>query len=50
MFDDEFQGQGGSYIVDKKGKRTLVERTADAAEQDQQTAEQPAENTEQTEG
>lgn len=50
MFNDEYEGQGGSYIIDKKGKRTLVERTADAAEQDQQTAEQPAETTDKTEG
>lgn len=28
IFDDEFAGQGGSYVVDPKtGKRKLVERT-----------------------
>ncbi len=28
MSIDEFEGQGGSYLVNKKtGKRTLVERT-----------------------
>ena len=28
MFNDEFDGMGGSYIVDPKtGKRKLVERT-----------------------
>jgi hypothetical protein len=25
---DEFDGQGGSYVVNKKGKRELKERTA----------------------
>ncbi len=30
MYDDEFSGQGGSYIVDKKGKRVRVEETAPA--------------------
>lgn len=30
---DEFHGQGGSYVLDPKtGKRTLVERTQEAAE------------------
>lgn len=29
-FDDEFSGQGGSYVVDPDtGKRVLVERTQD---------------------
>lgn len=28
MFDDEFNGMGGSYVVDPKtGKRKLIERT-----------------------
>lgn len=30
---DEFEGQGGSYVVNPKtGKRELVERTQDAAD------------------
>lgn len=35
---DEFDGQGGSYVLDPKtGKRVLKERTQDAAEQNQPT-------------
>lgn len=31
-FIDEFTGQGGSYLVNKKtGKRTLIERTEELA-------------------
>lgn len=26
----EFEGQGGSYTVDKDGKRTLIHRTQDS--------------------
>ena len=41
-FDDEFSGQGGSYVVDPEtGRRVLVERTQEPAPQD---AEQPATN------
>jgi hypothetical protein len=42
-FDDEFAGQGGSYIADPEtGKRTLVERTQEpAAQQPQPAADQP---------
>lgn len=30
MYDDEFEGQGGSYLMGKDGKRTRVEEpTAD---------------------
>jgi hypothetical protein len=30
--EDEYSGQGGSYVIDPKtGQRRLVERTADAA-------------------
>lgn len=40
MNDDEFTGQGGSYVLDPEtGKRTLRERTEDPAYA-------PAENTE----
>lgn len=45
-FNDEFYGQGGSYIADPKtGKRQLVERTQEpttAAEQPAPAAEQTA--------
>ena len=38
MFDDEFAGLGGSYVLDPEtGKRTLVERT-EPAEQIEQPA------------
>lgn len=38
-FDDEFAGQGGSYLLDPAtGKRTLLERTQET----QQTTSQPA--------
>ena len=31
MIDDEFSGQGGTYLLDPEtGKRTLLERTAPA--------------------
>jgi hypothetical protein len=42
MFDDEFAGQGGTYTVDKDGKRQLVpgSRTQDATAA--QIVEQPA--------
>lgn len=30
MAKDEFEGMGGSYIVDKNGKKTLAHRTAEA--------------------
>jgi hypothetical protein len=31
--NDEFAGQGGSYLIDPKtGKRTLIERTKDQPE------------------
>lgn len=30
---DEFEGQGGSYTVDKNGKKTLVHRTEEAPAQ-----------------
>lgn len=37
-FDDEYSGQGGSYVLNTEtGKRTLVERTQDP----QQVTEQP---------
>lgn len=33
MFEDEFNGVGGSYVIDEKsGKRKLVERTAETDE------------------
>lgn len=45
-FDDEFSGQGGSYIADPKtGKRKLVERTQEpqpATDQPQPAADQSA--------
>lgn len=38
---DEFEGIGGSYIVDPKtGKRTLVERTQDTQQPVEQAPEQ----------
>ena len=44
-FNDEFSGQGGSYIADPKtGKRQLVERTQEPQQADEQpapAAEQP---------
>lgn len=44
-FDDEFSGQGGSYVADPKtGKRTLVERTQEpqqVTEQPEQAADKP---------
>lgn len=46
-FDDEYSGQGGSYIADPEtGKRTLVERTQEPQpvnDQPQPAADQPAE-------
>ena len=45
-FDDEYSGQGGSYVADPKtGKRTLIERTQEptpAIEQPQPAADKPA--------
>ena len=45
-FDDEFAGQGGSYIADPKtGKRKLVERTQEqqpVTDQPQPAADKPA--------
>lgn len=39
---DEFDGIGGSYIVDPEtGKRTLVERTQDTQAPAEQAPEQP---------
>lgn len=36
--DDEFAGQGGSYVLDPKtGKRVLVERTKEPGQTDQST-------------
>ena len=33
-YDDEFAGQGGSYLLNPKtGKRTLIERTAPPTEE-----------------
>ena len=42
--DDEYAGQGGSYVIDKKGRRVLVERTQDAppAEAPETVAADPA--------
>ena len=44
-FNDEFSGQGGSYVADPKtGKRQLVERTQEptnAADEPVPAAEQP---------
>lgn len=44
--NDEYQGQGGSYIADPKtGKRKLVERTQDpqpVTDQPEPAADQPA--------
>ena len=44
-FDDEYSGQGGSYIMNPDtGKRTLIERTQEpqlATEQPQPAADQP---------
>lgn len=38
-FDDEYSGQGGSYVLNTEtGKRTLIERTQDP----QSDHEQPA--------
>lgn len=47
---DEFEGQGGSYIVDKKGRRQLVERTQDAPVSPADPAPVPAAQAEQPEG
>jgi hypothetical protein len=43
--EDQYAGQGGSYVVDKKGNRVLVERTQDAppAEAPETVAADPAE-------
>ena len=52
---DEFDGVGGSYVVDETGKRSLVERTFDpndkGAGQNQETAPDvaPANDTDQEE-
>lgn len=47
-FNDEFAGQGGSYVADPKtGKRTLVERTQEpqsVTEQPQPASDQPADS------
>ncbi len=32
MYDDEYAGQGGSYLIDKDGKRVRVETTAPAGQ------------------
>lgn len=41
-YDDEFAGQGGSYVLNQDtGKRTLIERTQ---EQPETAAEQPADS------
>ncbi|MES2126650.1 MAG: hypothetical protein V4463_05205 [Pseudomonadota bacterium] len=29
--NDEFEGQGGSYVVDESGVRTLIHRTAEVS-------------------
>lgn len=51
MFNDEYEGQGGSYVVGKDGKRKLIERTEDQpAAATEQPAEQPTETTDKTEG
>jgi hypothetical protein len=43
---DEYQGQGGSYVLDKKtGKRKLVERTAAECNLDQPLTEAPTNGT-----
>jgi len=43
---DEYHGQGGSYLVDKKtGKRKLVERTAAECTMDQPLTEAPTNGT-----
>lgn len=43
--EDQFDGQGGSYVIDPKtGLRELVERTEDQAKdqpQEQQAADKP---------
>lgn len=38
MERDEHEGHGGSYVVDKGGRRKLVERTAPPVEQPQPQA------------
>lgn len=52
--NDEHHGMGGSYVVDlKTGKRTLVERTAEAVPVPAETPEAvsaPAEKTAKKEG
>jgi len=41
--DDEYRGQGGSYVIGKDGKRTRVETTADHPEGHRaREAEKPA--------
>jgi hypothetical protein len=41
---DEYEGQGGSYILNPKtGKRELVQRTYELAEQPVAPADQPTE-------
>lgn len=40
MDQDEFSGQGGSFVVGKDGKRQLVERTQE--QQPQGAAPEPA--------
>lgn len=45
---DEYHGQGGSYVLDKKtGKRKLVERTAAECNMDQPPTEAPTDGTSQ---
>ena len=42
-FNDEFDGQGGSYVLDPKtGKRVLKERTQEPADDKNQPTEAPA--------
>lgn len=43
-YDDEYSGQGGSYVIDPAtGQRTLVERTMEQSQEQPQApaAEQP---------
>ena len=45
---DEYHGQGGSYLLDKKtGKRKLLERTAAECNMDQSPTEAPTDGTSQ---
>lgn len=32
MYDDEYAGQGGSYLIDKDGKRVRIETTEPAGQ------------------